>query len=150
MIRARPIEKKTQNIKIKCLIFQKSIIWPKPIQNQYKPIQWMFVKHAPFCQNRPFWLCLPWNHQVCGWWLLNVFQGLVSTHLLILLSTWSLLLGDFHCIASHLWSCHEHQYLYEFSYDDEQEIFCFFLWWWWLLWLPIEYMFDKRDIARPI
>ena len=32
--------------------------------------------------------------------------------------------------SSHLWSCHEHQYLYEFSYDDEQEIFCFFLWWW--------------------
>ena len=23
--------------------------------------------------------------------------------------------------SSHLWSCHEHQYLYEFSYDDEQE-----------------------------
>ena len=32
--------------------------------------------------------------------------------------------------SSHLWSCHEHQYLNEFSYDDEQEIFCFFLWWW--------------------
>ena len=31
VIRARPIEKKTQNIKMKCLIFQKSIIWPKPI-----------------------------------------------------------------------------------------------------------------------
>ena len=33
-----------------------------PGQNQYKPIQWTLVKHAPFCQNRPFWLCLPWNH----------------------------------------------------------------------------------------
>ena len=152
--RARPIEKKTQNIKIKCLIFQKSIIWPKPIQNQYKPIQLTFVKHAPFCQNRPFWLCHQYLHEFSydyeqeifcfflWWWTrksdIDKFQFLMAEKL----HSWQ-----------RVWSSQE---LSQHHY--RQEIFCFFLWWRTrksdivnLLWrLSIEYMFGKRDIAWPI
>ena len=104
--RARPIEEKTQNINIKCLMFQKSIIWPKPKQNRYNEClsnMFLLAKKEMFCSSYAD------EREIAL--LINFNQG-AKLH------------------SSHLWSCHEHQYLYEFSYDDEQEIFCFFLWWW--------------------
>ena len=116
--RARPIEKKTQNIKIKCLIFQKSIIWPKPIKNQYKPKQWTFVKHAPFCQNRPFWLCRTLVVQISRRRLLYPIHFTQMTRVNSSLT---------HSVGKIL--------------ADRDSA------WWNMAWLPIEYMFDKIEIV---